>query len=90
MFLDPIGLCSIVLLKPTIAFARQVLRRVHDPEGIDINEVFHFGIRDGIGGRRASFEQLRQGGVLGLDVEAGQLSPSLVERYLELKERALL
>jgi uncharacterized protein (DUF58 family) len=40
--------------------------------------------------RRASFEQLRQGGVLGLDVAAGQLSPSLVERYLELKERALL
>ena len=40
--------------------------------------------------RRASFEQLRQGGVLGLDVEAGQLSPALVERYLELKERALL
>ena len=40
--------------------------------------------------RRASFEQLRQGGVLGLDVEAGQLSPSLVERYLQLKERALL
>jgi uncharacterized protein (DUF58 family) len=40
--------------------------------------------------RRASFEQLRQGGVLGLDVEAGHLSPSLVERYLELKERALL
>jgi uncharacterized protein (DUF58 family) len=40
--------------------------------------------------RRASFEQLRQGGVLGLDVEAGRLSPSLVERYLELKERALL
>jgi uncharacterized protein (DUF58 family) len=40
--------------------------------------------------RRASFEQLRKGGVLGLDVEAGRLSPSLVERYLELKERALL
>ncbi|HEY9288339.1 MAG TPA: DUF58 domain-containing protein [Candidatus Dormibacteraeota bacterium] len=40
--------------------------------------------------RRASFEQLRQGGVLGLDVEAGRLSPTLVERYLELKERALL
>jgi uncharacterized protein (DUF58 family) len=40
--------------------------------------------------RRASFEQLRQGGVLGLDVEAGRLSPALVERYLELKERALL
>jgi uncharacterized protein (DUF58 family) len=40
--------------------------------------------------RRASFEQLHQGGVLGLDVEAGRLSPALVERYLELKERALL
>lgn len=40
--------------------------------------------------RRSSFEQLRQGGVLGLDVEAGKLSPALVERYLELKERALL
>jgi uncharacterized protein (DUF58 family) len=40
--------------------------------------------------RRASFEQLRQGGVLGVDVEAGRLSPAVVERYLELKERALL
>jgi len=40
--------------------------------------------------RRASFEALRRGGVLGLDVAAGALSPALVERYLELKERALL
>src|SRR3984893_6389370 len=40
--------------------------------------------------RRASFEQLRQGGVLGLDVEAGCLSPSVVDRFLELKERAVL
>ncbi|MDQ6876112.1 MAG: DUF58 domain-containing protein [Candidatus Dormibacteraeota bacterium] len=40
--------------------------------------------------RRESFEQLRRGGVLGLDVVAGSLSPALVERYLELKERALL
>jgi hypothetical protein len=28
--------------------------------------------------------------VLCLDVEAGKLSPSLVERYLEIKERGLL
>jgi uncharacterized protein (DUF58 family) len=41
-------------------------------------------------GRRESFELLRRGGVLSLDVVAGQLSPALVERYLELKERALL
>jgi uncharacterized protein (DUF58 family) len=40
--------------------------------------------------RRESFELLRRGGVLGLDVVAGRLSPALVERYLELKERALL
>lgn len=40
--------------------------------------------------RRESFELLRRGGVLGLDVVAGNLSPALVERYLELKERALL
>jgi len=40
--------------------------------------------------RRESFEVLRRGGVLGLDVVAGNLSPALVERYLELKERALL
>jgi len=40
--------------------------------------------------RRESFELLRRGGVLGLDVVSGSLSPALVERYLELKERALL
>jgi uncharacterized protein (DUF58 family) len=43
-----------------------------------------------VSSRRESFELLRRGGVLGLDVVAGQLSPALVERYLELKERALL
>jgi uncharacterized protein (DUF58 family) len=43
-----------------------------------------------VASRRQSFELLRQGGVLGLDVVAGSLSPALVERYLELKERALL
>jgi uncharacterized protein (DUF58 family) len=40
--------------------------------------------------RRRSFEIMRRGGVLGLDVPAGELSPRLVERYLEMKERALL
>ncbi len=43
-----------------------------------------------VSSRRESFELLRRGGVLGLDVIAGRLSPALVERYLELKERALL
>jgi len=40
--------------------------------------------------RRESFESLRRGGVLGLDVPAGQLSPALVERFLQVKDRALL
>ena len=40
--------------------------------------------------RRATFDQLQRGGVLCLDVEAGRLSPALVERYLEIKERGLL
>jgi uncharacterized protein (DUF58 family) len=40
--------------------------------------------------RRESFEALRMGGVMGLDVPAGRLSPLLVERYLDLKQRALL
>ena len=43
-----------------------------------------------VASRRENFELLRRGGVLGLDVVAGSLSPALVERYLELKERALL
>jgi uncharacterized protein (DUF58 family) len=43
-----------------------------------------------VASRKESFELLHRGGVLGLDVVAGRLSPALVERYLELKERALL
>jgi uncharacterized protein (DUF58 family) len=40
--------------------------------------------------RRESFEILRRGGVHGLEARAGQLSPLVVERYLELKDRALV
>jgi uncharacterized protein (DUF58 family) len=40
--------------------------------------------------RRESFETLQRGGALALDVPADKLSPAVVERYLELKERALL
>lgn len=43
-----------------------------------------------LSGRRRAFETLQRGGVQCLDVEAGRLSPALVERYLELKERGLL
>jgi uncharacterized protein (DUF58 family) len=40
--------------------------------------------------RRESFERLQRGGALALDVPADRLSPAVVERYLELKERGLL
>ena len=42
------------------------------------------------GARRRALETLQRGGVECLDVEAGRLSPALVERYLELKERGLV
>lgn len=57
----------------------------------DVERVYQWAAAEELlAARRSSFEQLRRGGVQGLDVEAGRLSPSLVERYLELKERALL
>jgi uncharacterized protein (DUF58 family) len=40
--------------------------------------------------RRESVEILRRGGVYSLEARAGQLSPVVVERYLELKERSLV
>ena len=40
--------------------------------------------------RRRAFETLQRGGVECLDVEAGRLSPAVIERYLELKERGLV
>jgi uncharacterized protein (DUF58 family) len=40
--------------------------------------------------RRRAFETLQRGGVQCLDVEAGRLSPAVVERYLEFKDRGLI
>ncbi|MEA2684283.1 MAG: hypothetical protein QOK05_2611 [Chloroflexota bacterium] len=45
---------------------------------------------DLLAARRESFEVLRRGGVHGLEARAGQLSPLVVERYLELKDRSLV
>jgi uncharacterized protein (DUF58 family) len=47
-------------------------------------------VEDLLAARRESFEVLHRGGVHGLEARAGELSPLVVERYLELKERALL
>jgi len=46
-------------------------------------------VEDLLATRRESFEILHRGGVFGLEARAGDLSPLVVERYLELKERAL-
>ena len=40
--------------------------------------------------RRRALETLQRGGVQCLEADAGRLSPALVERYLELKERGLI
>ncbi|MHB8508182.1 MAG: DUF58 domain-containing protein [Candidatus Dormibacteria bacterium] len=40
--------------------------------------------------RRETFESLGRGGVLALEATAGRLSPALVEKYLQTRDRALL
>lgn len=47
-------------------------------------------VEDLLAARRESFELLRRGGVQGLEARAGELSPMVVERYLELKDRSLV
>lgn len=47
-------------------------------------------VEDLLAARRESFEVLHRGGVHGLQSPAGKLSPMVVERYLELKDRSLL
>jgi uncharacterized protein (DUF58 family) len=47
-------------------------------------------VEDLLAARRESFEILHRGGVHGLEAPAGKLSPMVVERYLELKDRSML
>ena len=47
-------------------------------------------VEDLLAARRESFEILQRGGVHVLEARAGDLSPMVVERYLELKDRSLL
>jgi uncharacterized protein (DUF58 family) len=77
-------LLVVAMTDPTVVAAlRAPLHRSRD--------VYRWGAAEELAGaRRRSFETLQRGGVECLDVEAGRLSPALVERYLELKERGLL
>src|SRR5439155_24310046 len=74
-----------------VAMSDPSVLRARDDQIEDTNRAYEWAAAEEfVASRRESFELLRRGGVLGLDVVAGKLSPSLVERYLELKERALL
>jgi uncharacterized protein (DUF58 family) len=74
-----------------VAMSDPAVLRARDDPIVSTNRAYEWAAAEEfVASRRQSFELLRRGGVLGLDVVAGQLSPALVERYLELKERALL
>ena len=74
-----------------VAMSDPAVLRARDDPIVSTNRAYEWAAaEDFVASRRESFELLRRGGVLGLDVVAGRLSPALVERYLELKERALL
>jgi uncharacterized protein (DUF58 family) len=74
-----------------VAMSDPVVLSARDDPIVSTNRAYEWAAAEEfVASRRQSFELLRRGGVLGLDVVAGQLSVALVERYLELKERALL
>ena len=74
-----------------VAMSDPAMLSARDDPIVSTNRAYEWAAAEEfVASRRESFEQLRRGGVLGLDVVAGKLSPALVERYLELKERALL
>jgi uncharacterized protein (DUF58 family) len=74
-----------------VAMSDPAVMSARDDPVVSTNRAYEWAAAEEfVASRRQSFELLRRGGVLGLDVVAGQLSVALVERYLELKERALL
>jgi uncharacterized protein (DUF58 family) len=77
-------LLVVAMTDPEVTAAlRQPVRRARDVYGWAAAEEL-------VAARRRAFETLQRGGVECLDVEAGRLSPAVVERYLELKERGLI
>lgn len=50
----------------------------------------HIAAQELLDRRRVLLERLRQRGVLALEFEAAQISPALVNQYLDIKERSLL
>jgi len=77
-------LLVVVMADPAVT---RTLRRAVETSG----DAYRWAVAEELAqARRSAFETLQQGGVACLDVEAGRLSPAVVERYLELKERGLI
>ena len=74
-----------------VALTDPDLLAVRDAPITDADGAFAWAaVEDLLAARRESFEVLHRGGVHSLEARAGQLSPLVVERYLELKDRSLL
>jgi len=77
-------LLVVVMADPAVT---RTLRRAVETSG----DAYRWAVAEElVQARRGAFETLQKGGVACLDVEAGRLSPAVVERYLELKERGLI
>lgn len=74
----------VALIDPDLLAARDA--EVHDADGA----YAWAAVEDLLAARRESFEVLHRGGVHVLEAQAGKLSPMVVERYLEFKDRSLV
>ena len=57
---DPFGSVGVVFVQPLIASSRQLFRRVHDPEWVDVHEIPNIRLRNGVSSPCASFKNLTQ------------------------------
>ncbi|MFN2464681.1 MAG: DUF58 domain-containing protein [Candidatus Dormibacteria bacterium] len=74
-----------------VALTDPALLAVRDSPISDADGAYRWAaVEDLMAARRESFEVLRRGGVHWLEARAGELSPLVVERYLELKDRSLV
>ncbi|GAC1332651.1 MAG: DUF58 domain-containing protein [Candidatus Dormibacteria bacterium] len=74
-----------------VALTDPDLLNARDAEITDVGRAYQWAaVEDLLASRRESFELLTRGGVHCLEARAGDLSPMVVERYLELKDRSLL
>jgi uncharacterized protein (DUF58 family) len=74
-----------------VVIAQPELRQAAAQKPTNPNEMYRYAAALEVVHRRDLFlRQVRQLGVLTLEAEAGRLSTSLINRYLEVKERNLL